>query len=424
MGRHRALLEKGILVAWVISLALGARYVFGQPQDFGADQYLEYTRYFLPLSALLSVSVVAVFRRHAPRIRPTVFAGLLALALVVGLGARTSLQPGLSAWWFALIASYAAAGVVVARLCRASKGTRLLLATAVLAVASAEAVLGILQFATGHTFGLTWLGEPQANDQTLGVAKLAVGNAKLLRPMGTFPHANVFGGFMVAGLLAYALANKLLSRSSRAVSMCGALVSLGLLVSFSRAAWLSAILALLSAFILGGRARWRSTALAVACLAAAAVFFIPLLSGRFAIAEQTEQLSLRVSLTNEALRVSAEHPLTGVGLRNFVPTLIDAHPDWHPFELQPVHNVPLLIAAELGIAGLVLCLLVLLALSPRPTAALVATLLVLLPIASLDHYLTTLPQGLGIAVLVILLLNTIGVPYGTPKVSNRSSTSS
>ncbi|MFO0702502.1 MAG: O-antigen ligase family protein [Candidatus Andersenbacteria bacterium] len=415
MGRRSALLTKGILVAWIVSLALGTRYVFGQPQDFGANQHLEYTRLFLPLSALVSVALIVALRRYAPRLSLRSFFALLALVVAVAIGANRALRPDLAVWWFALLCTYGLTTVLVYRYCQRDAAARQLLGQTVFAVAAVEASLGLLQFALGHSLGLWRLGEPVANDTTLGVAKLAIGTVKLLRPFGTFPHANLFGAFCVVGLCAYALANKNKDRSSTLEKVGAGLVTLGLIVSFSRSAWLSGLVALLAIFVLGGRSRWRVTGTTIVVALLGIVAFVPLLTGRFNLSEQTQQLDIRNSLSSAAAEVLQQNPLVGVGLRNFVPVLQARHPDWQPFELQPVHNVGLLLAAEVGLLGVAAILALCIPLLRSPRIGDLATFLVLLPLATLDHYLISIPQGVGIAVLLILLLTNLSVPRETKK---------
>src|SRR3972149_10180250 len=112
MGRARGLIEKGVFVAWLASLFLGTRYVFGEPQAFGEAQYLEYTRFFLPLSLVTSWLFIAVFRRHAPQIHGIPFISLLLLVVAIGLSAGNAANPGLSVWWFLLLSSYSLAAVL------------------------------------------------------------------------------------------------------------------------------------------------------------------------------------------------------------------------------------------------------------------------------------------------------------------------
>jgi hypothetical protein len=99
----------------------------------------------------------------------------------------------------------------------------------------------------------------------------------------------------------------------------------------------------------------------------------------------------------------AEHPLGGVGARNFSAATRAVTPD--QTMLDSAHNVPLLIGAELGLAGLIpaaIVVAVLLAVGRRHWSVRsvhlwhgpVAGALAALALASLlDHYPWTVPQG-------------------------------
>jgi O-antigen ligase len=59
-------------------------------------------------------------------------------------------------------------------------------------------------------------------------------------------------------------------------------------------------------------------------------------------------VSERGVLQAVAVDIIAMHPLTGVGAGNFSPAMLGAGA---PFPPQPVHSVPLLVAAEVGVLG-------------------------------------------------------------------------
>lgn len=421
MGRRRALLTKGVLIAWVVSLALGTRYVFGEPQDFGANQHLEYIRYFLPLSVVTSWLLVAVLRRYTPRISGVTYGLLLALAVAVGVGASTASRPGLSVWWFGVVASYAIAGCLTARAIRAEPALRSVFLATVTATAVAEGVLGLLQFAAGHTFGLSILGEPIADAQTVGVAKIIVDGARVLRPVGTFAHANIFGGFAVVGLLASSFATTSTRWSSQLVyKLSIGLIVLSIVASFSRSAWLAAAISVVAIFVLAGRRRWLFLGGVLPALLLCLFFWLPMLTGRLLLTEQTQQFAVRDSLTQEGIAAVTERPLFGVGFRNFVSFVEARHPDWYPFELQPVHSVPGLLLSELGVIGFSLIVAASLWLARRNQLVLAAGVTSLAPLMLLDHYTMTTPQGLGVLVLFILLMGIYAVPRGTALVKPKS----
>jgi O-antigen ligase len=63
---------------------------------------------------------------------------------------------------------------------------------------------------------------------------------------------------------------------------------------------------------------------------------------------ETRSLNERGRLIGIALDLVAERPLTGIGAGNFALAMFEVETSMHP---QPVHNVPLLLAAEVGALG-------------------------------------------------------------------------
>jgi hypothetical protein len=106
-----------------------------------------------------------------------------------------------------------------------------------------QALVAFYQYVLQGSIGLSFLGEPIANSATLGMAKIEVGSQKILRAFGTFPHANVLGGFLFMGVM-YAIA--LVKKYRWFVGAVVWLLTLGMLFSFSRGAFF----ALIAAFLL------------------------------------------------------------------------------------------------------------------------------------------------------------------------------
>ena len=105
-----------------------------------------------------------------------------------------------------------------------------------------------------------------------------------------------------------------------------------------------------------------------------------------------------------------QHPLRGVGAGGFVPTLVERLPTLTP---EPVHNVPLLAAAETGVGGglavvaLEICVVwqawrrrgrARFAVTPAILSAVVIGLMV---IAAFDHFLWSVSAGRLLAAVVI-----------------------
>jgi O-antigen ligase len=150
----------------------------------------------------------------------------------------------------------------------------------------------------------------------------------------------------------------------------------GLAVSWSRAAWLG----LLAGAVVYALAWLRSARQWPHPSAQQILLFLPLtavllmflytygdiVANRLFLADsRLERLSLyeRKRDTAIALQIIAQKPITGVGLGNYQAIAAQTNPT-----AQIVHNVPLLIAAELGLPGMALWLIFLIAPLLRPGA--------------------------------------------------------
>ncbi|MDQ5951862.1 MAG: hypothetical protein QG639_1143, partial [Patescibacteria group bacterium] len=128
-------------------------------------------------------------------------------------------------------------------------------------------------------------------------------------------------------------------------------------------------------------------------------FVIPFIN----LGDQQPSISRRVGLMDIALNMVESHPLIGVGLNNFT-AVMEEYGSSQEFVrfIQPVHNSFWLYIAETGVVGIIffwrLSKKYLRHCSLRPLA------LSLIPILSLDHYLTT--NQTGILILVFFLAAT------------------
>ena len=124
----------------------------------------------------------------------------------------------------------------------------------------------------------------------------------------------------------------------------------------------------------------------------------------------------RAWLSQEALKMMSEHPLTGVGIGSFVIEL--ARRAGEGYVIEPVHNILLLAGAELGIPGFLLVIVLSISFiyhlfkAQNPNAILAgATLTGLGIIGFFDHYLWTLAPGRLMLGLVIGLFLGQGISH-------------
>lgn len=271
-------------------------------------------------------------------------AGLAALALLT---AATALSPPLAAYtavrWLSALGVY----LVLARTdVPVGRWIAVLVAGLVL-----QTCLGIGQVITQGPVGLP--GELALPPHQMGAAVLVVSGRPWLRAYGLTFHPNVLGGYLVVGLL---ISLPLLER--RWMRPLWWLLATGLLITFSRSAWLAAAVVLP---LLAGWLAWRRPELRrglVVTLGGAAVIGLVAAGvlGRHAASRfrpsatvaESRSLRERGELTDFAFSLIGERPLVGVGAGNFV---LAAGRAERPMEAQPVHNVPLLLAAEISVLG-------------------------------------------------------------------------
>jgi hypothetical protein len=64
-------------------------------------------------------------------------------------------------------------------------------------IAIAQSSIGIVQFISQESLGLTFLKESVLSQNMPGVAKIVIDGEKYIRTYGLFPHPNIFGGFLL-----------------------------------------------------------------------------------------------------------------------------------------------------------------------------------------------------------------------------------
>ncbi len=223
------------------------------------------------------------------------------------------------------------------------------IATALLIGVFYESLLAIGQWLKGGSlFGYYFLGEQPYNALTFNVAKTGFLGEVHVRSYGTFPHPNLLGAFFALTLPWLLWRFNQLSR--RADLLLIALSLAALLFSFSRAAWLAAVVGILLYYALT-RFKSEARALILGGLLSVTLLLFFFYSGAV---NDPFSLSRRGELNGLALQMVHASPLTGVGFGNFILRMDDfgAVSGYTRF-LQPVHNLFLLVASELGLPGLI-----------------------------------------------------------------------
>ncbi len=304
---------------------------------------------FLPY-LLLIIATIAVARRFSFERNPAqIAAWLLAPIMFV-----TLLASGSNDGLLLTISALCGAGVVLAAAAWTEDEIARRIALPLLLTSSFQAILVIAQTITDRAIGLTWFA-PQAELEVID---------GLLRAQGTMSHVYEPPalGLLAAGI---AVAVRPSGRTLDMIWVVGAaLAGTTVGLTHSRAALLG--LVLMTPFLVVGMRRrdrhlMRTGGALLIGFAIAALLTSSAWAqrGEHSTSGGLDDASLgRITLARQALEMTADHPLLGVGPGRYL-TVLEA--DYGLDEQYPyiVHNVPLAFAAENGIpAALVLSFLV------------------------------------------------------------------
>lgn len=275
--------------------------------------------------------------------------------------------------------------------------------------------LGWYQYLTqSHLAGYWLLGEPQYGVLPgLSTATTSTGQEVRLA-YGTTAHPNVLANLVILyTLLLWLIAPK--HRRSILFASTAVASSAVFITQSLSAALLGLFGAGLIWLVQSGKAhRWLAKLVyrlsALALLTVSALVIIPvltILSARYL--PDNYSVQRRAWLQEVALKITSNQPLTGVGLTQFTPQVVQfaQTPDQWRF-LQPVHNTGWLWIAETGLLGMLLLIGIILLASTTLQIGFITSLALLLIPLSFDHFFLSLPEGRA-ALLVTVVLITLGI---------------
>ncbi|MFK7800098.1 MAG: O-antigen ligase family protein [Anaerolineae bacterium] len=298
-----------------------------------------------------------------------------------------------------------------------------------------QGIAAIIQYWTQDDLGLQWLGELDLAPEP-GRGSIIFGQGEYwLRSYGLAPHPNILGGLVGSALLIVCFSrNHVCPPWFSWLAPIGIFFgAMGLCFTFSRSAWLGTAVGLLFGLFLKFLSDLLASSteqktfqsriqhfikvaiLQLAPLALAVAVFIPAARGPLQARSQpqesqvvTQSVGERQILIDVAFDLIGDSFPWGVGAGNFGPAML-LHPDKETFpNIHPVHNLPMLLTAELGLLGGATWVWLMLfpagygliALIRRPDAltapmiGLIAALLVLATVDLLDYYSWGWPHGL------------------------------
>jgi len=233
-----------------------------------------------------------------------------------------------------------------------------------------QGALAIWQFLTQQVWASKWLGMAEQLPQTLGVSVVEANGMRWLRAYGSLAHPNILAGFLVVCCLFLVVLLILTRKKWEKILLwvCWPVILAGLFFTFSRGAFLAFGVGFLflSIFIFLSyetKAKIIFSQLIFSgflVLAVLTLFYSSLVFTRLNGEARLEQKSMadRTLYFEQAKDLLYKNWLSGVGLGNYTLALYNLLPDkQQAWSYQPVHNVYVLVATELGILGFIIFVL-------------------------------------------------------------------
>lgn len=284
--------------------------------------------------------------------------------------------------------------------------------------------LAIYQFFSQSITANKYLGIAEQISAQGGVSVLEGGFGRLLRAYGGLSHPNILGGFLVVAILI--LINiYLIQKNKNNILFFLFLIILffALILSFSRSAGLALFVSLLFLLIYSVVKKIeikKIFSIILVLIIFSGISFILLNDFIQTRIQRTERLEVKSSMERNVLQDQAQllikdNWFLGVGMNNYVLAVHEKiNNNLNIWNYQPVHNVYLLVWAELGILGLALYLFLIIYLLYQcfklnndnvNRFILGLIMLSILIINFWDHYFYTYWSGLLFFFLIISLIN-------------------
>lgn len=376
----------------LLALPLGTRKLLHQ----FTPGFQEYEAVFLYLSDIFLLLVVGSFffglftgRRRLPNYLITQLLFITVFLLAAFGSVFLAYSKGLAIYNFVRLVLLVGFAFAAAKFVRERNNLAKVLAI-ITVLAIAQSLIGFLQFREQGSIGLKILGESPIAAADGGTSKIVVEGVKIVRAYGTFPHPNILSAFLLLGLVSlcylylkndrplyaglydsprsahYNFRRFMKSRHLyfRLLLAAGIfLVLLGLALTFSRSAWAIATLVfailvtLYSSLVTsqGVRPILRLSFLLVTCYLSLVAILGWAILPRAQISPSEPAVTARLSYNKLGADLVKNHPF-GVGIgnqvfhsvRNGVYQKLGMDKVW---QWQPIHNLYLLVGAEIGWMG-------------------------------------------------------------------------
>lgn len=250
-----------------------------------------------------------------------------------------------------------------------------------------------------------YFGERMLSLSMPGIAKASFFGREFLRPYATFSHPNSMAGFyLLLYVFFLSIKNILKPRLLFIIYLLLFISSCLIFISFSK-------VAIITFLILNAGYLILNTKYCRLCVLAR--LFVLIIVGSVFMFAHTDPLTIqkRIELVQNSLIVIFQHPLFGTGIGSYLLAQQSFNSQFFLFINQPVHNIFLLLTAELGIPITVIIFIIIINLikkhfsSQPPHSYLLTPIYYLLTAIFLtgffDHYWITLQQNM-------LLLGVVG----------------
>lgn len=269
-----------------------------------------------------------------------------------------------------------------------------------------QAGLALGQFHVKHDLGFNILGEHVPALGTPGLATLDINGEKIIRAYGTMPHPNILAGFLLLPLTIglYFVSHETDNKKRLILAIFLMLITWGLFLTFSRIAWIGALIIYGSYLTYLFQVKLKKQlilivfTLVVSCGTLGLVYTDYIVSRGTNVSE-SQAVADRQTFNQRGLELVAQSPVWGTGIGDLVVALQDRY-ELEPWQYQLPHNIYILIAAETGIVGLILFLLLFFYilrstwnLKSMLTFSFLALVIIFLIMGNFDHYFLTIQQG-------------------------------
>lgn len=262
-----------------------------------------------------------------------------------------------------------------------------------------ECFLAVRQLALRHSLqgAWYWLGERSFAITTPGIAKAYLFGKEFLRPYATFSHPNSLGGFYLL-IYTFVLTQKKLTNQLIKFALL-TLSSFLVLLSFSRS-----VLVLYGAvnFLYFSRNMVRCKICMLAKLAVTSVLLIIV----FNITGDANSLNKRADFFQKSTQIIRQKALSGTGIGSYLIAQHEYPQKYSFFFEQPVHNIFLLAAAQLGIPFTILIIVLIIQIirAQLGHVSFHLPLFVVVGTGIIDHYWLTLQQNLLVSAVIFGIL--------------------